>query len=304
MIRALGTIIAALLGLAFGSFLNVCVTRWPEGESIVAPRSHCRNCGRTLVWHENIPLASWLALRGRCRGCGAWIGWRYPLIELAVGVAWAIAAWQAIPAIMTPEATATGVFDAALICAEKMILSWLLIALAVLDAEFLWLPDRLTLGGAVLGLPFVFLRFGVHWLWRSAPLHWTSGLETPRAHVYEALVHWGIGVLLAPAIILFTRWAYRAVRKQEGMGLGDAKLMLLLAVWLGLSHTLLAFVLGVVFGTAFALVLLIFPAARREVGTKWSVSKLPFGTFLCMGGLVSAFWGTPMINAYLHAAGF
>jgi leader peptidase (prepilin peptidase) / N-methyltransferase len=304
MIRALGTIIAALLGLAFGSFLNVCVTRWPEGESIVAPRSHCRNCGRTLVWHENIPLASWLALRGRCRGCGAWIGWRYPLVELAVGVAWAIAAWQAIPAIMTPEATATGVFDAALICVEKMILSWLLIALAVLDAEFLWLPDRLTLGGAVLGLPFVFLRFGVHWLWRSAPLHWTSGLEMHRAHVYEALVHWGIGVLLAPAIILFTRWAYRAVRKQEGMGLGDAKLMLLLAVWLGLSHTLLAFVLGVAFGTAFALVLLIFPAARREAGTKWSVSKLPFGTFLCLGGLVSAFWGTPMINAYLHAAGF
>ncbi len=304
MLRALGTIIAALLGLAFGSFLNVCASRWPEGESIVAPRSHCRSCGRTLAWHENLPVASWLALRGRCRGCGAWIGWRYPLVELAVGAAWAIAAWQAIPAVLASGATATNVFDAVLFCVEKMILSWLLVALAVLDAEFLWLPDRLTLGGAVLGLPFAFLRFAIPWLWRPASLHWTSGMTTHRAHVYGAVVHWVIGVLLAPAIILFTRWAYRAVRKQEGMGLGDAKLMLLLAVWLGLSHTLLAFVLGVAFGTVFALLLLVFPVARREASTQWSLSKLPFGTFLCIGGLVSAFWGTPMINAYLRAAGF
>lgn len=292
MLRALGTIIAALLGLAFGSFLNVCVSRWPDGESIVAPRSHCRSCGRTLAWHENLPLASWLALRGRCRGCGAWIGWRYPLVELAVGVAWAFAAWQCASIIANPELTATGatatsIFDAVLFCVIKMILSWLLIALAVLDAEFLWLPDRLTLGGAAIGLPFVFLRFATH-----------------RAHGYEAVVHWVIGVLLAPAIILFTRWAYRVVRKHEGMGLGDAKLMLLMAVWLGLSHTLLAFVLGVIFGTAFALVLLVFPAARRKAGTKWALAKLPFGTFLSMGGLVSAFWGTPIIQAYLRAAGF
>ena len=65
MIRVLGTLFAGLLGLAFGSFLNVCLSRWPEGESIVHPRSHCRSCGRTLVWWENVPLVSWLALRGR-----------------------------------------------------------------------------------------------------------------------------------------------------------------------------------------------------------------------------------------------
>jgi leader peptidase (prepilin peptidase) / N-methyltransferase len=304
MLRALETTIAALLGLAFGSFLNVCASRWPEGESIVAPRSHCRSCGRTLDWYENVPLVSWLALRGRCRGCGAQIGWRYPLVELAVGVAWAIAGWQAVPAIVAavsiPGATAPLIFNASLLCIEKMILSWLLIALAVLDMEHLWLPDRLTLGGALIGLPFVFARFAISW----ASPRWTSGMASHRTHIYEEVVHWVIGVLLAPAIVLFTRWAYRAVRKQEGMGLGDAKLMLLLAVWLGLSHTLLAFVLGVIFGTVFAVVLLVFPAARREAGTKWSLARLPFGTFLCIGGLVSAFWGTPMIHAYLRTAGF
>ncbi len=94
MIRILGTVFAALLGLAFGSFLNVCLSRWPEGESVVTPRSHCRACGRTLAWWENVPLLSWLALRGRCRTCGVWIGWRYPLVELAVGGLWASAfAW-------------------------------------------------------------------------------------------------------------------------------------------------------------------------------------------------------------------
>ncbi len=304
MLRTLGTMIAALFGLAFGSFLNVCATRWPEGQSIVTPRSHCRSCGRTLAWHENVPLASWLALRGRCRQCGTWIGWRYPLAELAVGAAWALAAWQSLSVLADPEPMAVDIFNAALFGIEKMILSWLLVALAVLDAELLWLPDRLTLGGAILGLPFVFLRFAIAWLSRPASARWTSGMATHRAHIYDAAVHWIVGVLLAPAIILFTRWAYRAVRKHEGMGLGDAKLMLLLAVWLGLSHTLLAFVLGVVLGTAFALALLAFPAARPRAGATWALARLPFGAFLCAGGLVSAFWGTPMIEAYLRTAGF
>jgi leader peptidase (prepilin peptidase)/N-methyltransferase len=89
MIRILGTIFAGLLGLAFGSFLNVCLSRWPAGESVVKPRSHCRQCGRTLAWWENVPLVSWLALRGRCRGCKSWIGWRYPLVEFSVAVLWA-----------------------------------------------------------------------------------------------------------------------------------------------------------------------------------------------------------------------
>src|ERR1039457_6567682 len=97
MIRILGTIFAGLLGLAFGSFLNVCLSRWPAGESVVTPRSHCRSCEHILGWWENIPLLSWLSLRGRCRGCGTWIGWRYPLVELAVSVLWAYPAWRSFP---------------------------------------------------------------------------------------------------------------------------------------------------------------------------------------------------------------
>ncbi len=103
MIRILGTIFAGLLGLAFGSFLNVCLTRWPEDESIVHPRSHCRNCDHTLAWWENIPLFSWLFLRGRCRNCRTWIGIRYPLVELAVGVLWAVAVWRFPANLFDPD---------------------------------------------------------------------------------------------------------------------------------------------------------------------------------------------------------
>src|SRR5947199_4290198 len=100
----LGTILAGLMGLAFGSFLNVCLSRWPEGESVVKPRSHCRNCNRTLAWWENIPLVSWLALRGQCRTCSARISWRYPLVEFAVGGLWAVVGWRLIEQIQSPEA--------------------------------------------------------------------------------------------------------------------------------------------------------------------------------------------------------
>src|SRR5208282_2595935 len=100
MIRILGTIFAGLVGLAFGSFLNVCLSRWPAGESVVKPRSHCRQCGRTLAWWENVPLVSWIALRGRCRSCKSWIGWRYPLVELSVAVLWAYYAGELLREIL------------------------------------------------------------------------------------------------------------------------------------------------------------------------------------------------------------
>jgi hypothetical protein len=159
MIRVLGTIFAGLLGLAFGSFLNVCLCRWPTGESIVLPGSHCRQCGRTLAWWENIPLVSWLALRGRCRTCRSWIGWRYPLVELAVGVLWTLTAWQFMASILDPRFPTALVYYDLAIAISTLFLLWLLVALAALDAENFWLPDWITLPGIALGLTFTFLRF-------------------------------------------------------------------------------------------------------------------------------------------------
>lgn len=295
MLRIVGTLFAALLGLAFGSFLNVCLSRWPQRESVVTPRSHCRHCGHVLAWYENVPLVSWLALRGRCRTCGAWIGWRYPLVELAVGGLWAAVVWRFLS--WSPVAGLRGQTLSRGIAASVglLVLFWLLIALAVLDAENLWLPDWLTLPGIALGFAYAvaLLPFGGELILAR----WGNSIPA-RAAIASI-----IEMLAAAGLVLLIRGIYWLIRRREGIGLGDAKLMAMLAAWLGLSGALLAFGLGVVFGALVAIILLLVPGNRRGDGT-WALRKLPLGTFLCVGGIVSALWGQPIIAAYLHWAGF
>jgi leader peptidase (prepilin peptidase)/N-methyltransferase len=283
MLRLLGTIFAALLGLAFGSFLNVCLSRWPEGESIVHPRSHCRTCTRTLLWWENIPILSWLALLGRCRTCNALIHWRYPLVEAAVGILWAYIAWSFLPYL--PDGGVTVSFSSGYLLEHLVLfpLTWLFVALAFLDAEHLWLPDFLTLPGIVLGFAFrtAFAAIGNQYFrYRLWPTAWLN----LRA------------ILIAAAIILVIRLVYWLFRRQEGIGLGDAKLMAMLAAWLGLPGALLSFFFGVILGALVAIPLLLTKRA--------ATAKLPLGTFLCIGGIVTALWGRQIIDTYLTWAGF
>ena len=112
-----------------------------------------------------------------------------------------------------------------------------------------------------------------------------------------------LDAILAAALILLIRWIYWLIRRREGIGLGDAKLMALLAAWLGFPQALLAFGLGVVLGALVAVVLLIVPSARRG-SESWALSKLPLGTFLCIGGIISSLWGQPILAEYLRWAGF
>jgi len=290
MIRILGTTFAGLLGLAFGSFLNVCLSRWPQGESIVHPRSHCRNCDHQLSWWENIPLISWLALRGRCRNCHTKISWRYPLVELAIAVLWAATFWRSLTAT-DPFEPADWLWLVLVQIIAAMAMSWILVALAILDAENLWLPNFLTIPGIVLGLVVCVLNeiFGFHFDTAIRPFH--------------ALAARALSAIAAALLILLIRWLYKLFRHREGIGLGDAKLMALLAAWLGLPGALLAFFLGIVLGALVGVFLLLTPSTKTN-STEWSLKKLPLGTFICIGGIVSALWGQPLIAAYLHWAGF
>lgn len=284
MIRISGTIFAAAMGLAFGSFLNVCLSRWPSGESVVLPGSHCRHCERVLAWWENVPLLSWLALRGRCRTCRAWIGWRYPLAELAVAVLWTDVAWRSNHAFF-PLEFALGM----------MFFTWVLIALSIFDAEHYWLPDALILPSIAVGF---FWRF-----FQGEQIGWALHIPTaPQEYARNAL-NLLLGILAAAGLILLIRWMYWLIRRREGVGLGDAKLMALLAAWLGLPQTLLAFGVGVTLGALAAIVMLVLPKMRRD-SESWAASKLPLGTFLCIGGIVSSLWGKPILDAYLRLAGF
>lgn len=292
MIRILGTVFAGLLGLAFGSFLNVLVTRWPEGESVVKPRSHCRKCEHTLAWWENVPLLSWILLRGRCRQCQTWISVRYPIVEMVVGALWAYVVWIALAGMLgtdagwvTPALTIVSIIG-------QMIFFWMMVALAALDSEHLWLPDALTLPGIVLG--FIF-SVSIAMLSREP----NQASPTPLLVAEQRL----IAIVVAAGIILLIRWIYWLVRKQEGIGLGDAKLMAMLAAWVGLPLALLAFAMSAFLGSIAAFALLAVPAVRS--GEKdWATSKLAFGTFICIGGIISALWGERIIAAYLRFAGF
>lgn len=306
MIRIFGTILAGLLGLAFGSFLNVCLSRWPEGESVVRPRSHCRNCGRTLTWWENIPVASWLFIRGRCRTCKTKISWRYPLIELSVGALWAAIVWQEITrlgayVVIPPDQTIS--FSSGFVLlflttiAGRMIFAWSLVALAALDAEHLWLPNWITFPGIALGLLVTGTRFTIEDRIAEGPHISKLGTLT------DGLLGAVIPTLIAALLVLLIRWTYYLIRRREGIGLGDAKLMAMLGAWLGLSGAMLSFAIGVFLGAIFALVLLAVPVARRGSQT-WSAAKLPLGTFLCIGGIITSLWGRPIIDAYLRSSGF
>jgi leader peptidase (prepilin peptidase)/N-methyltransferase len=278
MLRILATIFAALLGLAFGSFLNVCLSRWPEGESVVKPGSHCRNCNRTLAWWENIPVLSWLALRGRCRTCRSAIHWRYPLVEASVGVVWGYLATRVDPYFL-PANLGHSVAMA--------ILCFVLVGLAALDAEHLWLPDAVTLPMIPLGVLWTAILF-----WRMSHFY----VMRPHGNVLYAVTWYLAGILIAAALILVIRWVYWLFRRKEGIGLGDAKLMALLAAWLGLPGALLSFFFGVILGALVAVPLVMTHRTAQ--------AKLPLGTFLCIGGIVSALWGQQIIAAYLSWAGF
>ncbi|HEX7727560.1 MAG TPA: prepilin peptidase [Terracidiphilus sp.] len=294
------TVLAGVLGLAFGSFLNVCLSRWPAGESVAKPRSHCRACGRTLTWWENVPLLSWLALRGRCRTCGVWIGWRYPIVELAVGALWAYDVWRFAFALPKLGLSIWG-FNFLVVCfLGPFSLLWLLVALAVLDAEHLWLPDKLTLPSI---LPGVFVAAIYSYFFAGSivtPVSFANFFLSPSMQSFW--LERFFSILLSAGLVLLIRWLYQLVRHREGIGLGDAKLMAMLGAWLGLEGALLAFALGILMGAVVGLVVL---ARGARAGTKNpALAKLPLGTFLCIGGIVSSLWGQPILAAYMRWAGF
>jgi leader peptidase (prepilin peptidase) / N-methyltransferase len=258
----IGTFVV-LLGLAFGSFLNVCIARLPRHESIVSPPSHCPRCGVPILTRDNIPLLSYLLLRGKCRSCRASISWRYPAVELANAALWLACFLQ---------------FGSTVLAAAMAILCFLALGLAVMDAETMRLPDAFTLPGIALGI-----------LWSAAAVD--GGLP-------ERLRAAGMSVLwagVAAGLILLIRAVYWLLRKREGMGLGDAKLYAMLAAWLSWQQALLIFFLAVVAGAIYGVLLL---TGKGKAASRMP-TRVPLGSFLCMGALYAIFAGPETISWYL-----
>jgi leader peptidase (prepilin peptidase)/N-methyltransferase len=168
---------------------------------------------------------------------------------------------------------------------------FVLVGLSALDVEHLWLPDVVTLPCIILGVVFSVARAHVE----------IPADGTPHTTL-QILLGRSLSIVLASFLVLLIRWIYWLIRHREGIGLGDAKLMALLAAWLGLPGALLAFGIGAILGACAALVLLAIPTPE-DGAEEWSLRKLPLGTFLCVGGIVSGLWGEQIVAAYLRWAG-
>ena len=299
---------AFLLGLIFGSFLNVCIVRLPRGQSILSPRSHCRNCGRQLRWFENIPLLSWLLLRARCAGCRKTVSIQYPAVELATGIWFAIAVsgFTRLLSSVPPQAPFTTEEWAisAIAALSLTVLGWLLIGLMVMDWQTGLLPDAFTLGGIAAAFFFIcsqaiFLGPGEGQvvLNSSKQLRLRSpGSFAAQGNVFltgpESLIFGRVAAVCGAALLLLAiRWSYKALRNRDGMGLGDVKLLAMIAAFLGFWPAVLSFFVGVVAAAVFSVILL----AR---GRATSTTRIAFGSFLAIGGLLSALFGDRIIAAY------
>lgn len=301
--------LAVSLGLVFGSFLNVVIHRLPRGESVVRPASRCPGCGKPIRGYDNIPVLSWLVLRGRARCCGARISPRYPLIEAIGG----LAGWAVLRRVLSEVPLDAPWHGALVLFFTYFALCLGLVAAIFIDLEFMLLPDEITLGGAVLGV--------ASWSIREMSMHDV---------LIGAAV--GFGAIWLPFVFL-----YRLLRGQPGMGLGDAKLLMLTGAWFGWKGALFALLAGAVQGTGVALALFAVKGrieepdavkrereemqkelaaldgdARRELELELSKdpiaaepeigfakARLPFGPFLAIATLEYLFFGEALMDAYL-----
>jgi len=244
-------IFVALFGACIGSFLNVCIFRLPRGESLVWPGSRCTSCDRGLSWFENLPVLSWVVLRGRCRTCQAPVSWTYPIVEI-------LTALTLVSAYELYGLTLLGGVRALFACA--------LIVLFVTDLQHKILPNVITVPGIAVGVLCSFFL----------PPGWRDSL---------------LGILVGGGTLFAIGETYYRLRGQEGLGMGDVKLLGMIGAFLGWKLVLLTLVLASFAGSLVGGALIV--SGRGDM--KYA---LPFGTFLAVGALVAAIWGTPIVDWY------
>ncbi|MEF8746421.1 MAG: A24 family peptidase [Candidatus Accumulibacter propinquus] len=269
------TVIAGVLGLLVGSFLNVVIHRLPRimerewrahcaelrGEaqaeherfSLARPRSQCPDCGHAITAIENVPVLSWIFLRGRCSACAKPISPRYPLVEATSGLLCAFAALH---------------FGYGWAAAGAMLLIWCLIALTWIDLDTQLLPDSITL-----------------------PLLW-AGLLFNVSGSFVDLQSAVIGAAGGYLSLWLVYWAFKLTTGKEGMGYGDFKLLAALGAWLGWQMLPLTILLSSMLGAVVGITLIVVIKRGRSV-------PIPFGPYLAAAGILALFWGKPLTRAYI-----
>jgi leader peptidase (prepilin peptidase) / N-methyltransferase len=297
-------VIASLIffaGLAFGSFLNVCIYRLPLGRSVVTPRSACPTCKEPIAFYDNVPVLSWLILGGRCRICKSKIAPRYLLIELLTGVLFLACYWY---------------FGLTLATLKFCTFAFLLLGLIFTDAETKLLPDKMTLPGLALGVIFSVLvpvnDLASQFLPGVVSLPFSGDVSLRVLSLLDSLLGAGLGAsFIYGAGAIYLRW-----RGTEGMGFGDVKLMAMVGAFLGMKLTIFTIFTASLAGSFFGLTTVFVvwmkrthrfmkqlenaQAARRRGWQSAQVVyrnyQMPFGVFLGSMAMIAFFFG----NRFLH----
>ncbi|MCA0377405.1 MAG: prepilin peptidase [Gemmatimonadetes bacterium] len=261
-----------VLGACVGSFLNVCIARWPLDLSVMRPPSRCPRCERRIAWHENIPLLSWLLLRGKCRGCALPISVQYPLVELLVALGW-VAAFRAFG--VTFEALRVAIFGT------------ILFGIAVTDFKHYLIPDGFTVSGLVLMLLF-------------AVAHLFSDDASRFATPWPAF----LGACVGAGAITLIGWLAEVIMKREAMGFGDTTLMAVVGAAVGAERALLTIIAGAFVGAVVFLVIVgpIVKLRSMRRGEPFAFPDVPFGVFLAPAAMLTLLWGDALIAWYLQRA--
>jgi len=292
-----------LLGLCFGSFLNVCIYRLPLDLSVVTPRSACPKCKRAIAFYDNLPVLSWLVLGGRCRNCKTRISPRYVFIELLTAALFLACYWR---------------FGLTLATLKYCVFGFLLLGLIFTDAETKLLPDKLTLPGLVVGVLFSLLvpvhDLASQFMRGMVNLPFSDDLALRLLSLFDSLLGAAIGAsFIYGAGAIYLRW-----RGTEGMGFGDVKLMAMVGAFLGVKLTVLtifsASLAGSLFGLSTVLVVWLkrthrfmrrlasAQAARRRAWQSARVVyrnyQMPFGVFLGSMALFAFFFGNRLLGWY------
>jgi len=290
MMTAYYLAMAFLLGACIGSFLNVCVARWPHELSVVRPRSRCPTCGHQLRWFENIPLASWLALRGRCRCCREAISIQYPAVELAVALTWLGAAWY---------------FGATLEAFRVAVFATTLLGIALTDALHYLIPDGFTL-------------FGLMWTLATSIIGYFLAEPSHFATPSDAL----LGACAGAGMIAIVGWLGEVALRREAMGLGDVTLMAFVGAAVGPTRALVTVFVGATLA-AVIFIGVVYPvlavtrryqphrrgpqqtelalgARNGSAASPFDAPLVPFGVFLAPGAMVTLLWGDALLEWLLR----
>jgi leader peptidase (prepilin peptidase)/N-methyltransferase len=273
MMNSLWAVYSFIIGACFGSFLNVCVSRWPAGLSVIRPRSRCPKCERQITAVENIPLVSWIALRGKCRGCGNPISFQYPLVELSVGLIWLASYLN---------------FGLSFNAARVAVFATVLLGIALTDAMHYLIPDGFTV-------------FGLIWVIVTALISAFFPSDSPFAGAFAAV----IGACTGAGAVAIAGWLGEVALKKEAMGFGDVTLMAVVGGAVGPIRALMTIFIAAVIATVVFLGV-VYPVAyfkARRAGAGFDPPQIPFGVFLAPAAMIALLWGSSMISAYSASLG-